>query len=93
MKYLTGSPWPLGMGLLSGLTDYFKEEFESFVFLHGFPEAISSVFTRVLAGLSVSTDASLFQSAPNPSGSGGEMAMVDPRCHPCYGTACAVGLI
>ena len=49
------------MGLRSGLTVYCKEEFEAFVFLLpaaqyefvGFPEAVSSVYTRVLAGLSV----------------------------------------
>ena len=33
VKHVTGSPWPLGMGLRSGLTAYFKEEFEAFVFL------------------------------------------------------------
>ena len=69
VKHLTGSPWPSGMGLRSGLTDYFKEEFEAFVFLDGFFEAVSSVYTRVLAGLSVlpvTTDASNFQSAPDP---------------------------
>ena len=53
VKYLTGSPWPLGMGLWSGLTVYFKKEFEAFVFLDGFPEAVSSVYIRVLARLSV----------------------------------------
>ena len=53
VKYLTGSPWPLGMGLWSGVAVYFKEEFEAFVFLDGFPEAVSLMYTRVLAGLSV----------------------------------------
>ena len=33
VKHPTGSPWPLGMGLRSGLTVYFEEEFEAFVFL------------------------------------------------------------
>ena len=56
VKHLTGSPWPLGMGLRSGLTAYSKEEFEAFVFLDGFLEAVSSVYTRVLAGLSVLPD-------------------------------------
>ena len=31
VKHLTGSTWPLVMGLRSGLTAYFKEEFEAFV--------------------------------------------------------------
>ena len=58
VKHLAGSPWPSGMGLLSGLTVYFEEEIESFVLLaqyefEGFPEAVSSVYNRVLAGLSV----------------------------------------
>ena len=33
VKHLTGSPWPSGTGLQSGLTVYFDEEFEAFVFL------------------------------------------------------------
>ena len=41
----------------------------------------------------LATDASNFQSAPDPSGGRGEMAIVAPCCHACYGTVCAVGLI
>ena len=33
VKHLTGSPRPLGKGLRNGLTVYFKEEIEAFVFL------------------------------------------------------------
>ena len=54
------------MGLRSGLTDYFKEEFEAFVFLDGFPEAVSSVYTRVLAGLSVLPDHGRFELRKRP---------------------------
>ena len=41
----------------------------------------------------LTTDASNFQSALDPSGGRGEMAMVAPCCHHWFGTACAVGLI
>ena len=56
----------------------------------GFPEAVSSVYTRVLAGLS-STCPRRPRSLDS-SGCGGEMAMVNLCCHPLYGTACAVGV-
>ena len=32
VTHLTGSPLPLGMGLHTGLTVYFKDEIESFVY-------------------------------------------------------------
>ena len=57
----------------------------------GFPEAVSSVNTRVLAGLSVLPVHGRLALSKRPCG--GEMAMVAPCCHPWCGTACAVGLI
>ena len=50
VKFCLAAHCLLGMGLRSGLTACFKEEFEAFVFLDGFLEAVSSVYTRVLAG-------------------------------------------
>ena len=61
----------------------------------GFPEAVSSVYTLVLAGLFCPTcprTPRSFKAPLTPQGVG-EMAMVAPCCHPLYGTACAVGLI
>ena len=88
VKHLTGSPWPLGMGLRSGLTACFKEEFEAFVSL--FLQLCTSSSGSLRRSLRSSpaywldflcyltTDASNFQSAPDPSGRRGEMAMVAP---------------
>ena len=89
----------LGMGLRSGLTACFKEEIEAFVFLFLQRSTSSTGSLRRspaywLDSLPyLTTDASNFQSVPDPSGSRGEVAMVAPCCHPCQGTACAVGLI
>ena len=86
-----------------GLTAYFKEEFEAFVFLFvqlsssstGSPRrslrCIPAYWLDFLSYLT--TDASNFHGAPDPSRSRGEKAMVAPCCHPWYGTACSVGLI
>ena len=49
MKHPAVSPRPLGLGLRSGLPAYFEEEIEAFRVL----EAVSSVYTRMLAGLYV----------------------------------------
>ena len=103
VKHLAVSPCPLGMGLRSGLTVYFEEEIEAFVFLFlqhstsstgSLRQSLQCTPAYWLDFLSyLSTDSSLFQSAPDPSGGRGEMAMVAPCCLPLYGTACAVGLI
>ena len=103
VKHLAVSPWPSGMGLRSGLTVYFEEEIEAFVFLFlqrsssstgSLKRSLRCTPAYLLDFLShLSTDATLFQSAPDPSGSKGEMAMVAPFCHPLCGTACAAGLI
>ena len=83
--------------------DYFKEEFEAFMFLFFYRSASSTGFpcrslrctpAYWLDFLSyVSTDSSLFQCKPDTSRCRKEMTMVAPYCHPLYGTACAVGLI
>ena len=104
VKHLAVSPCSSGLGLWSGLTTvYFEEEIEAFVFLFLQRSTNStgslklslrctpSYWLDILSYLS--TDASLFQIAPDPFGSRGEMAMVAPCCHPFYGTACAVRLI
>ena len=62
----------------------------------GFPVSVSSVCTRVLAGLSVLPFHGRLTLSMRPftlQGGRGEMAMVAPCCHPFHGTACAVGLI
>ena len=87
VKHLTVIPCPLGLGLRS-LTVYFKEEFEAFmfVFLQLSASSLGSLRRSLrctpaywLDFLScLSTDASLFQCAPNPSRGKGKMAMVAP---------------
>ena len=79
---------PLGTGLRIGLTVYFEEEIEASVFLFLLHSTSSTGSLRqslqctpayCLDFLSyLSTDFSVFQSAPDPSGSRGEMAMVAP---------------
>ena len=92
VKHLAVSPCPLGLGLRSGLPVYFEEEIEAFVFL--FLQRSSSSTASLRRSLRctpaywldflsyLTTDASNFQSAPDPSGGGGELAMVAPGCHP-----------
>ena len=95
-------PISLGDGTPEWATVYFEEEIEAFVFLFLQRSTSSTgVLRRSLRCTPaywldfpsyLTTDVSNFQTAPDPTGGRGEMAM-SPCCHPLHGTACAVGLI
>ena len=88
MKLLTGKPIALRNGTPEWADSFFKEEIEAFVFLFlqlctsssgSLRRSLRSTPAYWLDFLSyLTTDASNFQSAPDPSGRRGEMAMVAP---------------
>ena len=103
VKHLAVSPCPLRLGLRSGLTVYFEEEIEAFVF-HFLQRSTSSTGsprrslrchprTGWIFCPSCPRTPRSFKAPLTPSRGRGEMEMVAPCYLPLFGTACAVGLI